>query len=128
MTGRLTKDTEIQQTNKGIPFIRFVFACKSKTRDESGEQKTDFITCVAWREKAELIHQYCKKGSSLWICGSLGSREFERRDGSKQTTWEVNVEDIEFLSKSEESGEPKAKATAVAMQPIDDIDDDDLPF
>ena len=65
LVGRLTKDPELQTTNNGTSLLRFNVACKSKMRDEDGEQKVDFFVCVAWREKAELIHKYCKKGSML---------------------------------------------------------------
>lgn len=139
LVGRLTKDPELQTTNNGISLVRFNVACKSKARNKDGEQETDFFVCVAWREKAELIHKYCKKGSMLQISGSMGSRSYEKQDGTKQTIWEINVEDIEFLSSTnEESAEKKEKTTTKAkskttpkqaeLTPLDDVDDDDLPF
>ena len=138
LVGRLTKDPELQTTNNGTSLLRFNVACKSKFRDEDGEQKVDFFVCVAWREKAELIHKYCQKGSMFQISGSMGSRSYEKQDGTKQTIWEINVEDIEFLSTNEESAEKKEKTTTktkskatpkqAELTPLDDIDDDDLPF
>ena len=112
-------------------------ACKSKLRDEDGEQKVDFFVCVAWREKAELIHKYCKKGSMLQISGSMGSRSYEKQDGTRQTIWEINVEDVEFLSSiNEESAENKEKTKTKSktapkqaeLIPLDDVDDENLPF
>ena len=139
LVGRLTKDPELQTTNNGTSLLRFNVACKSKLRDEDGEQKVDFFVCVAWREKAELIHKYCKKGSMLQISGSMSRRSYEKQDGTKQTIWEINVEDIEFLSSTnEESAENKEKTTTktkskatpkqAELTPLDDIDDDDLSF
>ena len=112
--------------------------CKSKLKDDDGRQNVDFFVCVAWREKAELIHKYCKKGSMLQISGSMGSRSYEKQDGTKQTIWEINVEDIEFLSSTnEESAEKKEKTTTktkskatqkqTELTPLDDADDENLP-
>ena len=139
LVGRLTKDPELQTINNGTSLLRFNVACKSKLRDEDGEKKVDFFVCVAWREKAELIHKYCKKGSMLQISGSMGSRSYEKQDGTKQTVWEINVEDIEFLSSTnEESAEKKEKTTTktkskatpkqTELTPLDDADDENLPF
>ena len=137
LVGRLTKDPEIQATSNGTSLLRFNVACKSKFRDEDGEQKVDFFVCVAWREKAELIHKYCKKGSMLQISGSMGSRSYEKQDGTRQTIWEINVEDVEFLSSiNEESAENKEKTKTKSktapkqaeLIPLDDVDDDELPF
>ena len=136
LVGRLTKDPEIQATNNGTSLLRFNVACKSKFRDEDGEQKVDFFVCLAWREKAELIHKYCKKGSMLQISGSMGSRSYEKQDGTRQTIWEINVEDVEFLSSiNEESAENKEKTKTKSktapkqaeLIPLDDVDDE-LPF
>lgn len=135
LVGRLTKDPEMQTTSNGTSLLRFNVACKSKFRDEDGEQKVDFFMCVAWREKAELIHKYCKKGSMLQISGSMSSRSYEKQDGTKQTVWEINVEDIEFLSSAEEGAEKKEKAKIketpkqAKLIPLNDDDDDTgLPF
>ena len=136
LVGRLTKDPEIQATSNGTSLLRFNVACKSKFRDEDGEQKVDFFVCLAWREKAELIHKYCKKGSMLQISGSMGSRSYEKQDGTRQTIWEINVEDVEFLSSTnEESAENKQKTKTKSktapkqaeLIPLDDVDDE-LPF
>ena len=137
LVGRLTKDPEIQATSNGTSLLRFNVACKSKFRDEDGEQKVDFFVCLAWREKAELIHKYCKKGSMLQISGSMGSRSYEKQDGTRQTIWEINVEDVEFLSSiNEESAENKEKTKTKSktapkqaeLIPLDDVDDENLPF
>lgn len=112
LVGRITKDLELECTTNGTFFMRFNVACKSKQRDENGEQKVDFFVCIVWRQTAELIKRYCKKGSLLQLSGSMGSRTYEKQDGTKQTIWEVNVEDVEFLSSSnEETGEKEKKET-----------------
>ena len=134
LVGRLTRDPELTTTSGGINLCRFNVACKSKQRDEDGEQKVDFFVCVAWREKAELVCKYCKKGSLLQISGSMGSRNYEKQDGSKQTIWELNVEDVEFLLGNTD-GEEKEKrktqkpTTKIEQQELTELEnDEDLPF
>ena len=75
----------------------------------------------------------------LQISGSMGSRNYEKQDGTKQTIWEVNIEDFEFLSSTNEEGaekeekaETREKSETTPKQtkltPLDDVDDDDIPF
>lgn len=124
LVGRFVKAPEGYTTANNIPYARFAIACKSRQRDEYGEQQTDFIECVAWRDKAELILKYCTKGSLVQICGSLGSRSYTGRDGTKRTVWEVQVEDVEFLSSKKEA----VNETQSKLIELDERDLDDLPF
>lgn len=129
LVGRLTKAPELIKTNSGVNYCRFNVACKGKMRDEDGELKTDFFPCVAWRNMADNIHKFCAKGSLLQISGTMSSRFYEKEDGTKQTVWEITIEDVEFLSSKAESQEKekatKKKSSDVDMEPIDD---DNLPF
>lgn len=132
LVGRLTKAPELATTNSGINYCRFNVACKGKMRDEDGELKTDFFSCVAWRNMADNIHKFCEKGSLLQISGTMSSRFYEKENGTRQTVWEISVEDVEFLSSKAESGSQekdtktsKRKSSDVDMEPIDD---DNLPF
>lgn len=126
LVGRFTKDPEINSSMGGFKKTQFSIASKSKAKDESGDFKTDFFTCTAWRERAETIANFCKKGDLVYIVGYMTSRDYEDKDGTKKTFWEVNVEDIEFLTSKAE----RMSATAVAkgLTPIDDGSDDNLPF
>ena len=135
IAGRLTKDPEMSQTSSGLVYCRFTVACKSKMKDEEGNAKTDFFLCVAWREKAEVIGEYCNKGSLVQVSGAMNSRTYEY-EGEKKLVWECNVDDVEFLSsKSDNEAESKPKGSTkkskssksqqVEMEPIDD---DGLPF
>lgn len=120
LVGRLTKDPVIDKTSSGISFTRFNVACKGKQRDENNEPKVDFFVCVAWRQLADIIVKYCKKGSLLQLSGTMGSRSYEKQDGTKQTVWEVTLEDMEFLSSNEETGDKKGKPVQQRLLPIED--------
>lgn len=130
LVGRIVKAPELATTNSGINYCRFNVACKGKMKDEDGELKTDFFSCVAWRNMADNIHKFCEKGSLLQVSGTMTSRFYEKENGTKQTIWEVNVEDVEFLSSKTETGSQDTKTNTKKSSNVDmkSIDDDDLPF
>ena len=134
IVGRITKDIELQTTNSGIEFTRFNVAVQSEFKTTDGERKADFFTCIAWRENAKNIAKYFKKGYPIGIMGSMNSRSYEKEDGSTQNIWELNVKNFSFVGSSSEENEEKQTTKSKKsksqseLTPIDDIDDDDLPF
>lgn len=126
--GRLTKDPTFTQTNSGIDLSRFTLACKSKIKDEEG-YKSNFLNVVAWRTHAENIMQFCKKGDLVAITGNLESRFYESENGGKQLVWEVNIEDIEYLTTKADREKNGGEVTSKSKpQKFEEVDDDNLPF
>lgn len=144
--GRLTSDPELKQTTSGISVCSFSVAVNRRVSGE-GEQKVDFINCQAWRQTAEFLSRYFRKGSSLCIVGNIQTRSYTDKDGIKRNVTEVVAEEINFVdSKGEISASapqneaPKANAPATyipdAYKPnsasqasFEDVEqDDDLPF
>lgn len=128
INGRLTKDPEISRTSSGITYCRFNLACKSQNKDSSGEPLTDFFVCVAWRNNAENLAKFSKKGDLISVYGSMASRKYENESGNTQVMWECNVDTFEFLSTRADREVNKSTSTPADLQPIDDEDDDNLPF
>lgn len=121
--GRLTADVELKTTANGIPVCSFNLAVGRKVI-KGKEQQTDFIACVAWRQAAEFICKYFKKGSSLCITGNIQTRSWTDQNDQKRYATEVIVEEAMFVDSkgSAVSGEPtESEFVAVA-------DDEDLPF
>lgn len=107
LIGNLTKDTEVRYTPQGTAVVNFTLAVNRKYKSgEETKEDVAFIPCVAWGKTAELINQYCKKGSPLFVEGRLQTRSWEK-DGQKQYKTEVVVENMQFLSKAE----PKKEQT-----------------
>ena len=72
LMGRLTADPELRQTQSGISSCRFTIAVNRKYADkQSGERQADFISCVAWRQTAEFICKYFRKGKKESLRGKL---------------------------------------------------------
>lgn len=135
--GRLTSDIELKQTTSGISVCSFSLAVNRKTGKDQ-EQKTDFIDCTAWRQTAEFLSRYFKKGSSLCVVGNLQKREWTDNNGNKRYNVDVVVDEAMFVdSKNESQGAGTSGVseytpmgfnapTSGNFEPVDT--DDDLPF
>ena len=68
LMGRLTADPELRQTQSGISSCRFTVAVNRRIADKNtGERQADFISCTAWRQTAEFVSRYFKKGSMICV-------------------------------------------------------------
>lgn len=108
LLGALVKDPELKHNEKGDRvYTRFVIAVSRNFRLPDGTIEADFINIVAWGKKAEIICKYLKKGSLLTLSGSLRTRSYEDKDGSRRYIAEVIAEDFKFLNnkKHEEQSE-----------------------
>jgi single-strand DNA-binding protein len=104
LAGRLTKDPELRFTPEGTPVGNFTIAVQRDYKDKNtGEYEADFFNCVAWRDTAQTIADYLKKGSFISIIGKLETRYFEAQDGKRVYLTEINVNMFHFLEKKESS-------------------------
>lgn len=131
LTGRLTADPELKTTPNGISVTTFSIAVDRRYR--SGEERqTDFINIVAWRQSAEFITKYFKKGSLIGIEGSIQTRRYQDKNGNNRTAFEVVVNNVQFVESKRDSvssNEPASFSNADVndFAEIGDVDDD-LPF
>lgn len=101
--GRLTADPELKTTQSGVSVCSFSLAVNRKTGKDQ-EQKTDFITVQSWRQTAEFICRYFKKGSSICVVGSIQTRSWQDQNGNKRTATEVVADEAMFVDSKNESG------------------------
>lgn len=102
LSGRLTADPELKTTGSGIAVTSFSIAVNR--RYKSGEDwQTDFITVVAWRQTAEFVTKYFKKGNLIGIEGSIQTRKYQDKDGNNRTAFEVIAERAHFLESKRNS-------------------------
>ena len=105
LMGRLTADIELKTTQSGVSVASFSVAVDRAFRAKDQERQTDFINCVAWRQTAEFISRYFRKGQRIALQGSLQSRSYTANDGSKRTVYEVVVDNAFFCeSKGGQAG------------------------
>lgn len=94
--GRITKDPELRQTQSGVAVVRFTLAVDRQFKNANGEKETDFLSCQAWRKTAELIGQYCAKGSLVGIQGEVRTGSYEK-NGQRVYTTDIMVNNVKFL-------------------------------
>lgn len=94
--GRLTADPELKQTTSGVSVCSFAIAVNRKY-SKDGNQEADFINCQAWRQTAEFICKYFKKGSSICITGAIQTRSWTDNNGQKRYATEVIADEAYFV-------------------------------
>lgn len=118
ISGRLTRDPEKRITPSGIEVCNFTVAVdKGFGKDNSA----NFFECVAWKQTADFVTKYFKKGDSIFITGHMDSEKFEK-DGVKREAWKLTVDRAEFFGGKKNETKQEDEFTPVIA------DDEDLPF
>ena len=120
LIGRLGNDPELTQTPNGKAVCKFSMATSEKWTAQDGEkkEKTVWHNIVIWGRPGEVAHEYLRKGSQLYVEGSIDNRTYDKKDGSgKGYTSEINVRVFDFIGSRSDGGDKK-----------ESTEDDDLPF
>ena len=133
LCGRLTADVELKTTGTGISVCSFTLAVNRPHRAadaNSGQPTADFISVVAWRQRAEFIAKYFRKGSSICLTGSIQTRKWTDQNNVTRYATEVIVEDAHFVDNKGEGGAAPVPAEEYPPAASDfvTVDDEDLPF
>ncbi len=123
LCGHLTADVELKQTQSGVSVCTFTLAI-NRPYTKEGNQEADFINCQAWRQTAEFIAKYFKKGSSLCIMGAIQTRSWTDQNNNKRYATEVVADRAFFVDSREKSPRSEAPAPQLQTLPVDQ----DLPF
>ena len=142
LIGRLTKAPELKQTASNTSVLTGTLAVNRTFKNQNGEREADFINIVAWRQTADIIAQYCGKGSQIGITGHIQTRNYENQQGQRVYVTEVIAEHVDLLD-SKNDNQP-GQSNGYNQQPQQnsymqqensfgnsnpmDIDDSDLPF
>ena len=94
--GRLTTDPELRNTPSNVSVTSFAIAVNRPYVNKNGERQTDFFNVVAWRNQAEFICKYFKKGNCILIDGRLENRDYIDKNGIKQRVSEIITENVSF--------------------------------
>ncbi len=97
LVGRLTKDIEVKKTQSGLSVATFTIAVNRRQSRDAQERQADFISCVAWRQTADFIGAYAKKGSLVGIDGRIQTRNYEGQDGKRVYVTEVLCDSCQLL-------------------------------
>ncbi len=146
LIGRIGTDIELKYTPSGQAVASFSVATSEKFKDKQGiqQEKTEWHNIVAWQKSAELINQYCSKGSEIYIEGKLQTRNWEK-DNIKHYRTEIVVREFQFIGgkkqdNQEQGGygqpnqqqgnhrQPQANNKPKYDMPSTDFDLNELPF
>ena len=136
LIGNLTADPELKQTTSGTSVCSFSIAVNRRfAKAEQGQQNVDFINIVTWRQSAEFVCRYFKKGNPILVCGQLQTRSWTDQQGQKRYATEVVADEVSFVEKKQDStgGAFQASPAPYSATPSDVAfqemsADDDLPF
>ena len=135
ISGNLVRDPDTRILENGTHLAKMSIANNQRYRDRSGEwqEKTCYVDIVAWRKTAELVSEFCRKGSPVLVEGELVYNSWEDRDGQKKSRIEVNARRIQFLEKrgtDTSYGDSGGGSNDGSDQDGSDssIPDDDIPF
>ena len=143
--GRLTADPELKQTQSGVSTCSITVAVQRDYAENDGTRQTDFINVVAWRQTAEFISRYFRKGSMIAIVGELRTRTYndKRYPDVKHYVTEVYADKVSFCGGKNDGGgnynpspapvpaqtAPQAPAQVPNLDDFEQIgNDSDLPF
>ena len=149
LLGNVGKDPEIRSTGGGTMVANFTLATSDRFQDQQGnwQDRTEWHNLVAFKRLAEIVRDYVKKGSKLYVEGKIQTRSWDDKDtGAKRYRTEIIVNDISLLSGRDDSAGGYSRSSGTAAnsatgnmdqrQPagLDDfsqsaeISDEDIPF
>ena len=143
LVGRITRDPELRYTPQNQAVATFSLAVNRQFKNANGERDADFINCVIWRQQAENLANWAKKGALMGITGRIQTRNYENQQGQRVYVTEVVADTFQLLESRQSSERNHAPAATqpnnksnVAGDSHDpfagneslNINDDDLPF
>ena len=144
LVGRLTRDPELRYTPQNQAVGTFGLAVNRQFKNANGEREADFINCVIWRQQAENLSNFAKKGSLIGITGRIQTRNYENQQGQKVYVTEVVADNFQMLESNKTQGQQANKPKAQNKKPQEpdpfkapaadpfaggtEISDDQLPF
>lgn len=153
LIGRLGQDPEKRVTPSGHTVVNIGLATTEFFKDQQGnkQERTEWHRVVFWNRQADLVEQYCRKGSQLFVEGSLQTREWQDKDGNRRFSTDIVARNMQFLDskpdqggvrQSSESPSPAFQSSAdlgappqenpgspaIGSSNEDDFVEDDIPF
>lgn len=121
LMGRIVNDLELKTTQSGLSVVSFRIAVDRKY--SKGEKQTDFFDIVAWKNHAEFICKYFRKGSLIALEGELQTRSYQTKDGANRTVTEVLANNVSFTGERNTGERTKDQV----MDDLNAMVEDDLP-
>lgn len=128
-TGRIASDPEHRTTQSGVAVCNFRLAVNRSRKESDGTRKADFISIVAWRQSAEYISRFLKKGDAVAVRGALQVRQYTAQDGSARYATEIQADSVESIgNRAADQNAQTATETPAQDDGFVEVDDEELPF
>lgn len=133
LIGNLGADPEIRYMPNNDPVANLSLATSERWKDKNGEQResVEWHRVIAFRQLADIIGKYCKKGSKLYIEGKLKTRKWQDQNGQDRYTTEIIADQMQMLDSKDDDnrGQNDYGSNQPPARQQDDFDDpDSIPF
>jgi single-strand DNA-binding protein len=135
LIGNLGQDPELRYTSSGVAVASFSMATSESWKDQDGnvQEKTQWHKLVTWRKLAEIVGEYLKKGSKVYVEGRIQYRSYDDKNGVKRDITEIVVDQLLMLDSkgASHANGSSAGSAASSQQPVEESGPDkvdDLPF
>ncbi len=126
LVGRMTRDAELRYTPSNQAVATFTLAVNRNFKNQDGEREADFIDVVIWRQQAENLANWVKKGALIGVTGRIQTRSYDNQQGQRVYVTEVVAESFQLLeSRGQQSN---SQDSSFGNSSSMDIQDEDLPF
>jgi single-strand DNA-binding protein len=107
LIGRLGQEPEKRITPSGHTVVNISLATTEYFKDQGGnkQERTEWHRVVLWNRLAEIVEQYCQKGSQIYVEGSLQTREWQDKDGNRRFSTDITARSIQLLDSKAASGQ-----------------------
>ncbi|MBK5077349.1 single-stranded DNA-binding protein [Lactococcus lactis] len=137
LVGRITRDPELRYTPQNQAVATLSLTVNRQFKNVNGEREADFINCVIWRQQAENLANWAKKGALIGVTGRIQTRNYENQQGQRVYITEVVVDSFQMLESKGRTKQNEESQNNTAQNfarngsndiPGTEISDDDLPF
>lgn len=128
LVGNLTETPELKKTNSGVSVCSFRIAVGRRFAKD-GQPETDFFDIVTWRNTAEFVCRFFRKGKPILVCGELQNRSWTDKDGSKRYVTEIVADECTFVENKSNDAPPETPSYTGDQSGFEELSsDEELPF
>lgn len=130
LVGRMTDNAELRYTPNNQAVATFRLAVNRNFKSQNGEREADFINCVIWRQQAENLANWAKKGALIGITGRIQTRNYENQQGQRVYVTEVVADNFQLLESKDRGNQSQGNSQpdfGRQAEPFN-IEESDLPF
>lgn len=132
LVGRMASDAELKYVNESMAVATFRLAVNRNFKGQDGKREADFINCVIWRQQAENLANWAKKGALIGITGRIQTRSYENQQGQRVYVTEVVADNFQLLEsrKEREAGQSQGYSQPDFSRQAEPMNilEEDLPF